>query len=191
MSLMKTKRTRSLSMMLTMIFSAFIFSTAVHGAEPESSLMLFQAIDERLAHMEDVALFKAQNQMPVEDIEREKIVLSDAKQLASSHGLDPDSMERFFIAQISAAKAIQYRYRAALLTREIPTRLVDLQAGIRPALDRLGNDIIVLFATGLNSRSAMEEQSRERFMNTLQSQLLADAEREAMFDAMLEVRRSQ
>ena len=37
----------------------------------------------------------------------------------------------------------------------------------------------------------MEEQSRERFMNTLQSQLLADAEREAMFDAMLEVRRSQ
>ena len=100
-------------------------------------------------------------------------------------------MERFFIAQISAAKAIQYRYRAALLTREIPTRLVDLQAGIRPALDRLGNDIIVLFATVLHSRSAMEEQSRERFMNTLQSQLLADAEREAMFDAMLEVRRSQ
>ena len=178
MSLMKTKRTRSLSMILTMIFSAFIFSTAVRSAEPESSLMLFQAIDERLAHMEDVALFKAQNQMPVED-------------LASSHGLDPDSMERFFIAQISAAKAIQYRYRAALLTREIPTRLVDLQAGIRPALDRLGNDIIVLFATVLHSRSAMEEQSRERFMNTLQSQLLADAEREAMFDAMLEVRRSQ
>lgn len=191
MSVMKTKRTRSLSMMLTMIFSAFIFSTAVRSAEPESSLMLFQAIDERLAHMEDVALFKAQNQMPVEDIEREKIVLSDAKQLASSHGLDPDSMERFFIAQVSAAKAIQYRYRAALLTREIPTRLVDLQAGIRPALDRLGNDIIVLFAAVLHSRSAMEEQSRERFMNTLQSQLLADAEREAMFDAMLEVRRSQ
>lgn len=141
--------------------------------------------------MQDVAAYKVQNQIPVEDAEREKIVLSNAKKLAATHGLDPESMERFFIAQISAAKAIQYRYSAQLLTREIPTRPIDLESEIRPELDRLGNDIVMLFATLLESRSAMGKETRERFMSTLQARFLADTEREALFDAMLEVRRSQ
>ncbi|PCI77714.1 MAG: chorismate mutase AroQ, gamma subclass [SAR86 cluster bacterium] len=191
MSIVKARKPLSLSMILTTIFSALLFLSAVHGAESELPLSLFRAIDERLGYMEDVALFKAQNRIPVEDIEREEFVLSAAKELAASHGLDPKSMERFFIAQIGAAKAIQYRYRAELLTREIPTRSVDLQSNSRPALDRLGNDIVMLFSTLLESRSAMGEESRERFMSTLQSRLLADAEREALFDAMLQVRRSQ
>ena len=84
-----------------MILSALIFSSTIHGAESEPSL--FQAIAERLRYMEDVAVYKAQNQIPVEDVGREKKVLSNAKELAATHGLDPDSMERFFIAQISAA----------------------------------------------------------------------------------------
>jgi chorismate mutase len=94
--------------------------------------------------------------------------------------LDPDSMERFFIAQISAAKAIQYRYSAELLTRGIPTRPIDLQSDIRPELDRLGGDIVMLFAMLLQSRSAIGEERRERFMSTLQSRFLADAEREKL-----------
>ncbi|MFT7471318.1 MAG: chorismate mutase [Kiritimatiellia bacterium] len=173
---------------LSVIFSALTISSTIHGAESEPSL--FQAIAERLSYMEDVGAYKAQNKIPVEDVEREKIVLSNAKELATAHGLDPDSMERFFIAQISAAKAIQYRYRAELLTREIPARSIGLQSDIRPELDRLGSDIVRLFAKLLQSRSAMGEGRRERFMSTLQSRFLADAEREALFDAMLEVRRS-
>ena len=174
---------------LSVILSALIFTSTIHGAESESSL--FQAIDERLGYMEDVAVYKAQNQIPVEDVGHEKIVLSNAKELAAIHGLDPDSMERFFIAQVSVAKAIQYRYTAELLTREIPTRPIDLQSDIRPELDRLGSDIVMLFSMTLQSRSAMGEESREHFMSTLQSRFLADAERGALFDAMLEVRRSQ
>jgi chorismate mutase len=191
MSLVAAKKPRSLSMNLTVLFSAFVFSGAAHSAESGLSLSLFQAIDERLGYMEDVALFKAQNQIPIEDIEREEIVLSDAKELAARLGLDPNSMERFFIAQISAAKAIQYRYRAELLTREMPTKSIGLQSNIRPALDRLGSDIVTLFARLLQSQSAMEGESRDRFMSILQARLLADTEREALFDAMLEVRRSQ
>ena len=174
---------------LSVILSALIFTSTIHGAESESSL--FQAIDERLGYIKDVAVYKAQNQIPDEDVGREKIVLSNAKELAAIHGLDPDSMERFFIAQVSAAKAIQYRYSAELLTREIPTRPIDLQSDIRPELDRLGSDIVMLFSMTLQSRSAMGEESRERFISTLQSRFLADAERGALFDAMLEVRRSQ
>jgi hypothetical protein len=55
----------------------------------------------------------------------------------------------------------------------------------------LGGDIVMLFAMLLQSRSAIGEERRERFMSTLQSRFLADAEREALFDAMLKVRRSQ
>lgn len=191
MSLVKAKNSLFSPMILTVVLCAFIFSSAVQGSESAPALSLFQAIDERLGYMEDVALFKARNRISVEDIEREKIVLSDAKKLAASRGLDPNSMERFFITQIGAAKAIQYRYRAELLTRDMPTRSVDLQSDIRPALDSLGSKIVMLFATLLQSRSIMREENRERFMSTLQSRLLADAEKEALFDAMLEVRRSQ
>jgi chorismate mutase len=191
MSLVKAKKNRFLSMTFEMVFSAFILSSAVQSAEPELSDSLFQTIDERLGYMEDVALFKAQNRIPVEDIAREKVVLFDAKELASSHRLNPDSMEHFFIAQISAAKAIQYRYSAELLALEMPTRSIDLQSEIRPALDRLGGEIVSLFSALLESRATIVEKDREQFMNTLQSRLLDDSEREALFDAMLEVRRSQ
>ena len=174
---------------LSVILSALIFSGTIHGAATEPSL--FQAIAERLSYMEDVGAYKAQNKIPVEDVEREKIVLSNAKELAAAHGLDPDSMERFFIAQISAAKAIQYRYKAELLTREIPTRPIDLQSDIRPELDRLSSDIVELFATVLQRRSAITEERRECFMSTLHNRRLVEAEKDALFDAMLEVRRSQ
>ena len=185
LSLVPAKKT----IYLSVILSTLIFSSIIHGAAAEPSL--FRAIAERLSYMEDVGAYKAQNKIPVEDDEREKIVLSKAKELAAAHGLDHNSMERFFIAQISAAKAIQYRYRAELLTRVIPTRPIDLQSDIRPELDRLDSDIVKLFATALQSRSAIAEERRERFMSTLKSRLLVDAEREALFDAMLEVRRSQ
>jgi chorismate mutase len=82
MSLVKAKKNRFLSMTFEMVFSAFILSSAVQSAEPELSDSLFQTIDERLGYMEDVALFKAQNRIPVEDIAREKVVLFDAKELA-------------------------------------------------------------------------------------------------------------
>ena len=191
MSRVKTKKSLFPPLTLAMMFCAFVFSSAVQGSESAPILSLFQAIDERLGYMEDVALFKAQNQIPVEDIEREKTVLSDAKKLAVSHGLDPNSMERFFIAQIDAAKAIQYRYKAEALTRAIPTRSINLQSELRPALDRLGSDIVTLFAAHLQSRYPIEEENRTLFTRTLQSRLLADSEKNTLFDAMLEVRIQQ
>ena len=190
-SMKKVKRPSLPPIIFAMILGTFIFSSTAHSAEDKLPYSLFQAINERLGYMEDVALFKAQNHLPIEDIQREKIVLSDAKELAASHGLDPESMERFFIAQINAAKAIQYRYRAELLTRELPTRKVDLQSEIRPALSQLGSHIVALFAAQLQDQTLIAEEYRKQFMGTLQSRLLADTEREALFDAMLEVRSQQ
>ena len=78
---------------LSVILSTLIFASIIHGAAAEPSLV--QAISERLSYMEDVGAYKAQNKIPVEDVEREKIVLSKAKELAAAHGLDHNSMERF------------------------------------------------------------------------------------------------
>lgn len=166
-------------------------SITSYGAATELHLSLFQAIDQRLAYMEDVALYKAQNRIPIEDIAREEAVLADAKNLAANHGLDPQSMERFFQAQIDAAKAIQYRYRAELLSRDLPEQAIDLQQDIRPALDRLGREIVDLFAAVIVRHWAIDEESRKLFMDTLQRRLLSTADKEALFRAMQEVRSSQ
>ncbi len=141
--------------------------------------------------MEDVALFKAQNQIPVEDSAREQIVLRDAKELAATLGLDSQSMEQFFVAQINAAKAIQYRYRAELLTQDLPNRTVNLDATIRPELDRLGVEIVRLFAEFLRAGSILGEKQREQFTLALRSSHLTQADKSALFDAMKQVRLAQ
>jgi len=171
------------------LLSASLFLGSLRAEALNTQTLLFHAIDERLSHMEDVALFKAQNQIPVEDIEREKIVLSDSRELANLFGLEPESMEGFFQAQINTAKAIQYRFRAELQTAVIPTDAIDLSSEIRPALDRLGKEIVVLFSKLLQEPHALHEGSRTSFMQILDRRLLDDADKNALFNAMIDVRR--
>lgn len=179
------------STFIPMIFSALLLSSAVYSADRDLTVSLFTAIDERLAYMENVALYKAQNHLPIEDIEREESVIADAIALAASHGLKPDSMEQFFRAQINAAKAIQYRYRAELLNRETSIQVLDLQTEVRPALDQLGTEIVTLFALLMDSQISITEETRELFRASIQHRLLMEADLDALFDAMLEVRRSE
>lgn len=172
---------------ILLIATALVLSNLASGAEHPADQPLFLAINERLGYMEAVALYKAQNRIPVEDIERERIVVDDAKAQASTLGLDAESMERFFVAQIDAAKAIQYRYRAELLSLTPPSGSVDLETEIRPALDRLGEEIVRLFAERLRAGGSLDEASRGSFVSTLRSAYLSDADRNSLFDAMRDV----
>ena len=65
---------------------------------------------------------------------------------------------------------------------------MDLQTGIRPALDQLGSDIIRLFAVLLSNEHLLNEQDRDLFLATIQRNLLTDADKQALFSAMLEVK---
>ena len=172
----------------TILVCALLISSTSYGAEIETTHSLFMAIDERLAYMEDVALFKAQNHIPIEDVAREQVVLEDAKELAATLGLYPRSMEQFFVAQINAAKAIQYRYRAELLTLGLPGRTIDLDSTIRPELDRLGIEIVRLFAEFLRAGNTLVGEHREPFTQALRSDYLTQADKSALFDAMSQVR---
>jgi len=84
----------------------------------------------RLAFMPQVASWKSARGVPIEDLERERVVLEAAERNAARLGLDPRPVRHWFALQIDLAKAVQRRTPAAALTLELEE--------IRPALIRLG-----------------------------------------------------
>lgn len=84
----------------------------------------------RLAFMPLVASWKSARGVPIEDLERERMVLEAAERNAARFGLDPGPVRDWFALQIDLAKAVQRRTPAAPPTLELEE--------IRPALIRLG-----------------------------------------------------
>jgi chorismate mutase-like protein len=78
-------------------------SAGAASARPDAG----ELISQRLALMQDVAAFKWANGLPIEDLERERIVLEAAVRSGLDHGLTATSVESFFALQIKAAKEIQ------------------------------------------------------------------------------------
>lgn len=167
----------------------FLLSATANLQAAEADLAeLFSAIDERLSHMESVALYKAQNQLPIEDIAREEIVIADAKRAAYLEGINPDSIEAFFMAQISAAKAIQYRYRAELLSAPNPSPAVDLDRTIRPAITELGNRIVILLTNYLKDTGSIKPIDIEQFNLAISTRFISEADKNLLFNALLKAR---
>lgn len=157
----------------------------------QSAEDLFLTINKRLSYMEDVALFKALKHLPIEDIAREIIVIDKAKESASKQGLDPETIEDFFSAQISAAKAIQFRYRADLLTT--PTNRVprDLQNVVRPALITLGNEILVKLIGYLEKHKEFTDEQFPLFNKAVNSPYLNVEDKKFLFAALQKIRAVQ
>jgi chorismate mutase len=151
------------------------------------SFELFKAINQRLAYMEDVALFKAHHHLAIEDIEREKIVIDKAKTSAYEKGLDPDSVEEFFKAQISVAKAIQFRYRADLLSQPSSQEPKDLQREIRPHLLSLGDQIIQQMAGYLEAHGSFKPTGFADFDAALTVGYVTVSDKQLLFRALQKV----
>lgn len=149
---------------------------------------LFSSINLRLSYMEDVSLYKANNNKPIEDIEREVLVIERASQSAEKFGLNKQSIAGFFQAQISAAKAIQYRYRADLLSQPERSTPRDLENVIRPELIKLGKKINSDIAEYLKEGGAFYEKDYVTFKKTLDSRYLSDADKEALFKALAQIK---
>jgi chorismate mutase len=69
-------------------------------------------MNERLSYMKDVAGYKAEQHLPIEDLVQEKKVLDQSLAEAESFGLSSETVKPFIVTQMNVAKAIQYRYRA-------------------------------------------------------------------------------
>ena len=88
------------------------FNMAAHASQylrhpntPAETLV--ELMDQRVALMQSVAAWKWANNLPIEDKAREAVVLANARQKAAAYGLNPDSTEAFFKAQIKIAKQAQ------------------------------------------------------------------------------------
>ena len=92
----------------------------------------------RMAFMPLVAGAKAKLGMPIEDLPREQVVLDSAAASARKAGLPEAETRAFFGLQIELSKAVQRR------SSEAPT--LDLAREIRPALNELGDRILVAMA---------------------------------------------
>jgi cyclohexadienyl dehydratase len=113
-------------------------------AHVHASCELYALVSARLALMQDVAAYKWHNQLPIEDLEREALVIKNSVNQALRTGLRPAAAEAFFRAQIQAAKAVQgYWFDRWAGDLAPPAGLVpDLAAVTRPALLALGERII-------------------------------------------------
>ena len=146
---------------------------------------LFLLINERLSYMEHVALYKERTDSPIEDLEREAVVLMDAVETANELGLFGPSIESFFKAQISVAKAIQYRYRADWQSESPSFVPLNLQETIRPKLTQIGESIVDKIATLYSNGEQIDEEHRDLFHNLIDIDNVSQQDRTRLFDSLL------
>lgn len=107
---MGSKVSGGLLLLVGLWFSATAMATS---AQNDDVALL---INQRLSYMKDVAGYKANNHLAIEDLPQEAKVMSSSVLEAEKLGLDGESVKPFVQAQMDAAKAIQYRYRADWLS---------------------------------------------------------------------------
>lgn len=102
---------------------------------------LYRLITDRLLLMKPVAAYKWVHQLPIEDLDREKIVINSALEDGLVYSINVDDSKSFFTAQIEAAKDIQSCWFARWRIGNAPDTADDLANIIRPKLISLGRDI--------------------------------------------------
>lgn len=119
---------------------------------------LTQLVEQRLGYMKDVAAYKWQHKLAIENVEREAVVLDAALNQALRFGLTADSSHHFFSVQISAAKEIQgYWFQQwQSHANSAPEQAASLKHEIRPALLSLGEAITTALADGNTHLSALK-----------------------------------
>lgn len=138
------------------------------GAQPAAAdtpiPALLALMNERLAVQVQVAQAKWNAKAPIEDKEREALLLASVVKLAGEHQVPPQTAEAFFRAQIEAGKAIQ----RTLFQRWQDTGqgrfadAPDLATTIRPALDRLTPALLTALAAATPELATPDAQTRIR-----------------------------
>lgn len=145
---------------------------------------LFEQINQRLSYMKDVAGYKADNHQPIEDLNQEARVSASALSVAGNQGLQPMSVKPFIKAQMDAAKAIQYRYRADwLATPEEKWTPLPL-ATVREKIGLLSTHQLQQLAKILKSGGSIDETDRKTFNMMITQHNISDADKALIFDAL-------
>ena len=132
--------------MLGALLSCACLFLPVAGMRASAADDLYARIGERLALMRDVAAWKWHNGLPIEDGERETLVLRAAVEEGLRRQIRPESSRAFFRVQMEAAKDIQRYWFGQWQRLGHPPAPVDLDSVLRPRLLVLGGEILALLA---------------------------------------------
>lgn len=157
-------------------------------ARQKSAEELFTLINNRLRHMKAVALFKAQQHRAVEDLERENLVLKKSLNSAKQQCLDATSVSEFFQAQMDAAKAIQYRYRAQWLSEGTAKQSTDLDS-LRQSLNSLGTKIVEGLSSHLSNHGRLGQELFQKFHWQLDIRHLSKNDKQRLFSSLINVQK--
>jgi len=136
-------------------------------------------INERLSYMKDVAGYKAEQHLPIEDLTQEKKVLDQSVSEAESFGLNSETVKPFIVTQMNVAKAIQYRYRADWLSSpETNWKPQDL-AEVRLKISTLNTELLKNIADQLKKNNNKAPHSCG-YMWSVQHHQLKEADKKAL-----------
>lgn len=167
-----------------LLLMALILSSSAFAAPIEYEDVA-TLINQRLSLMKDVAGYKAKNHLAIEDFAQEDKVLSSTMLQAEKLGLDGDSVRFFVQAQMDAAKAIQYRYRADWLSQP--------EKGWEPQpLDLVRSKISLLSAAILTDISAKltkggQFTDKADFMKRVDQTNLKDSDKERLWESLKKI----
>lgn len=154
------------------------------------SLNVFSAINNRLILMTDVAQYKLQNRLQIEDIKREVIIVNNAIQYADDFGLEAESVEFFFQVQMSTAKVIQYRHITEWLNGNVTRigKVKDLDEEIRPILTKQDYIIIDAIKCKLRRNGQFTDKDKPLFMSSLTMNYLSKKDKELIFHSLRRIK---
>ena len=118
-------------------------------AGPQGELV--SLAEKRLALSPDIAWYKHSKNLPVYDPERETAVLQTVMAAGQQQGLHPDTVRRFFAAEMEASRRIQWAWiegwrKNRVAAPEHPA--LNLGSYVRPQIDEINSRQIRALARG-------------------------------------------
>lgn len=167
-----------------LVLAGLLFSTSVL-AVPTQNEDIASLINQRLSYMKDVAGYKANNHLAIEDLPQEAKVLSSSVLEAEKLGLDGESVKFFIQSQMDAAKAIQYRYRADWLSIPEKGWQPEPLEQVRKKISALNTRILASISTKLARNYQFTDKTA--FMKRLDQTHLNDSDKECMWYSLKQI----
>lgn len=165
--------------------AAFMYFSSL--AQASQYTQTARLVNERLAYMKDVAGYKAEQHLPIEDLTQEKKVLDQSLSEAESFGLNSETVKPFIVTQMNVAKAIQYRYRADWLSSpESNWKPQDL-AEVRLKISSLNTELLKNIAYELKKNHNKAPHGCS-YMWPVQHSQLKDADKKALCVALNKIK---
>jgi chorismate mutase-like protein len=120
-------------------------STAPRTAAAFQQLVSLMGL--RLALAEQVAAAKFARDLPIQDAEREKALLTALMKRGESMAVPESATYRFFNGQIAASKQLQEAAIARWRAGAVPPPPQDVARALRPKIDRIDHAILDAIAT--------------------------------------------